>query len=57
MDTLLWKAILIFTSILNGSQLLKERICSSRSRFFRLRVDSILKGPGPRSVVGRAPDS
>ena len=27
---------------LNGSQLLKERICSSRSKFFPLRVGSFL---------------
>ena len=31
--------IFIFASLLHGCQLLKERICSSRSKFFPLRVD------------------
>ena len=29
----------IFASIFSGGQLLKERICSSRSKFFYLKVD------------------
>ena len=33
-----------FASLLNGAQLLMERICSSRSKFFSLRVDHIFKG-------------
>ena len=37
-------AIFIFASFLNGGQLLKERICSYRSKFFPLRVDTILEG-------------
>ena len=47
-------AIFIFmvASLLNGSQILKERICSSRSKFFPLRVDStvesyVVKGGNP----------
>ena len=31
--------IFIFDSLFNGDQLLKEIICSSRSKFFPLRVD------------------
>ena len=37
-------AIFIFVSLFSGSQLLKERICSSRSKFFLFRVDFILEG-------------
>ena len=37
-------AIFIFASLLNGDQLLKERICSSRSTFFPLREDPIWEG-------------
>ena len=33
----------IFASLLSKGQLLKERICSSRSKFLPLRVDSIFK--------------
>ena len=36
-------SIIIFASILNGDLLLKDRICSSRSKFFSLKVDLILK--------------
>ena len=36
--------IFIFPFLLNRGQLLKERICSSRSKFFPLRVDLILEG-------------
>ena len=36
-------AIFIFASILNGSQLLKERICSTWSKFFLLKVDPLWK--------------
>ena len=42
----------ISASLLNGSQLLKKRICSSRSKFFPLRVDSFSKRfgrPGKRT--------
>ena len=34
----------IFVFILKGDQLLRERICSSRSKFFPFRVDSFLRG-------------
>ena len=37
-------AIFIFASLLNGGQLIKERICSNRSKFFPLRVDPLLDG-------------
>ena len=36
--------IFIFAFLLNGDQLLKNRICSSRSKFFSLKVDPFLKG-------------
>ena len=32
------------TSLLNGGQLIKDRICSSRSKFRSFRVDPILEG-------------
>ena len=32
-----------FASLLNRGQLSKERICSSKSKFYRLRVDPILE--------------
>ena len=41
--------IFIFASLLNTGQLLKERICSPRSKFFPLRVDHILEGLGRAS--------
>ena len=34
----------LFAFFFNRGQLLKERICSSRSKFFPLRVDLLLKG-------------
>ena len=37
--------ILIVASLPGGAQLLKQRICSSRSKFFPLRVESILELP------------
>ena len=37
-------SIFIFTSLLDGGQLFKERICFSRSKFFPSRVDHFLKG-------------
>ena len=37
-------AIIIFASLLNRDQLLRERICSWWSKFFPLRVDPIFKG-------------
>ena len=37
-------ALFIFTSLLNMGQLLKERICSSRSKFFSLRIDPLQQG-------------
>ena len=37
-------AIFMFTSLLNGDQLLKERICSQRNKFFPVRVDPFSKG-------------
>ena len=37
-------AIFIYAYLYNWSGLLKKRICSSRSKFFPLRVDLILKG-------------
>ena len=44
MGTLLEKAtVLYFASFLSMGLLLKERICSSRSKFFPLRVDPIAK--------------
>ena len=45
-------AIFIFSSLINIGQLLKEIICSSRSKFFPLRVDPFLGGlcpPGKRT--------
>ena len=36
-------AVAFFASFFNGGQLLKERICSKRSKFFPLRADSILE--------------
>ena len=36
-------SIFFLASLLNRDQLLKERICSSRSKFFSLRVDPILE--------------
>ena len=46
--------IFIFASHLIRSQLLKKRICSPRSKFIPLRVDSILKGLHcPRKQTGR----
>ena len=36
--------IFIFTSSINGGQHLKDRSCSSGSKFFPLRVDPILEG-------------
>ena len=36
--------IFFFIFILKGNKLLKERVCSSRSRFFPLRVYFILEG-------------
>ena len=36
--------IIVSASIINKSQLLKKRICSSWSKFFPSRLDSILKG-------------
>ena len=36
-------AIFILTFFLNGGLLLKEKICSYRSKFFPLRVDPIFK--------------
>ena len=36
--------IFSFASFLNGGQLLKERICSCRSKFLSLRVDPKWKG-------------
>ena len=38
-----YSAIIIFASFVNGGQLLKERICSQRSKFFPLRVDQLLE--------------
>ena len=38
-----YSAIIIFASFVNGGQLLKERICSHRSKFFPLRVDQLLE--------------
>ena len=35
--------LLVYASLLNRAQLLNERICSFRSKFFPLRVDPILK--------------
>ena len=35
--------LLYFASLLNRGHLSKERICSSRSKFFPLRVDPIFK--------------
>ena len=37
-------SILIFASVINEVQLLKKRICSCRSKFFPLRVETILEG-------------
>ena len=37
-------AVFIFASLLNGGQLLKERICSCGSKFFPLREDPIFAG-------------
>ena len=39
--------LLSFVSLLSRGQLLKERICSYRSKFFPLRVDPIPKRPMP----------
>ena len=36
-------ALLFFASLLSWGQLLKERICSSRSKFFPYRVDPMAK--------------
>ena len=41
MDTFSEESALPFS--INGGQLFKERICSSRSKFFPLRVDPILE--------------
>ena len=38
------------TPLLNRDQLLKQRICSSRSKFFSLKVDLILELFGSREV-------
>ena len=48
-------AIFILASIFNVGQLIKERICSTRSKFFPLRVDLIFKRlqpPGWKQKVG-----
>ena len=37
-------AIFIFASLLHKGKLLEKRICSSRSKFFPLRVDPFWKG-------------
>ena len=37
-------SVIFIASLLYGSQLLKERICSSGSKFFPLRVDPLRKG-------------
>ena len=39
-------AIFNFASLLNCSQLLQERICSIRSKFFHIRIASFLEGIG-----------
>ena len=36
--------ILLLASLLDGGQLLKERICSCWSKFFPVRVDPVLEG-------------
>ena len=36
--------ILTIASLVNGSQLFKERICSCRSKFFPVRVDTFSEG-------------
>ena len=42
-----------FASLFSEGQLLKERICSWRSKFFPLRVDSILKSYAhPEKQIG-----
>ena len=46
--------ICIFASLFNGGQLFEERICSPQSRFLLLRVDSLLKGLGPRESKQKA---
>ena len=48
MDTLSGEiiAIVIFVSLLNNGLLLKERICSHRSKFFPLSVDFIVEQLG-----------
>ena len=47
-------AIFIFVSLLNGDQHLKERICSFWSKFFPLKVDSILEELNhPEKQTGR----
>ena len=43
-------ASFLFAILLNGNQILKERICSSRSKFFPLRVDSLLEGLHPPAL-------
>ena len=43
----------IFSFLFNKTQLLKERVCSSWSKFFPLRVDSILDGHScPGAQIG-----
>ena len=37
----------VFPHLVNRDQLLEKRICSSRSKFFSLGVDSILGGVHP----------
>ena len=46
-------AICIFGALLNRWQLLKERICFCRSKFFPLRVDPLLEGLHPPGKQGR----
>ena len=45
-----------FASHLYGDLLLQKRICSLRSKFFYLYHNATLVA-GPRSTIGRAPDS
>ena len=40
------KVVFILASLLNRGQLLKERICSHRSKLFSSRVDPISEGLG-----------
>ena len=50
-------AIFVFASLLKWGQLIKERICSSRSKFLSFRVDPILEGvncPGKQTGSHRS---